>query len=104
MPKPFYEVGRYACKVVDQGLGKTGTGKPQFALRFQVLGLVDSTDPSKYIPATAQYERTFYRVITEKTMPYFVEDLKALGFHGSSFRELDKQAPGFHDFHGQDVR
>ena len=103
MASPFYAVGRYACKVVDQGLGKTGTGKPQFALRFQVLGLVDPMDPSKYIPAAAQYERTHYRTITEKTIPYFIEDLKALGFRGESFKDLDKQTGGFHDFRGQDV-
>jgi hypothetical protein len=36
-----------------------------------------------------QYERTYYRAITDKTMPYFIEDLQGLGFHGSSFRELD---------------
>ena len=103
MSAPFYDVGRYACKVVDQGLGKTGTGKPQFALQFQVLGLVDPADPKTYIPAAAQYNRTYYRTITEKTVPYFIEDLNALGFHGDSFRDLDPKTEGYHDFRGMDI-
>lgn len=100
---PYYDTGRYACKVVDQALGETGTGKPQFALRFQVLGLVDPKDPKTYIPAAAQYERTHYRTITEKTIPYFIEDLKALGFQGDSFKDLDPKTEGFHDFRGLDI-
>lgn len=103
MAAPFYAVGRYACKVVDQALGESGTGKPQFALRFQVLGLVDPADPGKYIPASAQYERTYYRTITEKTIGYFADDLKALGFMGESFKDLDPNTEGFHDFRGLDV-
>lgn len=101
--KPFYEVGRYACKIVSQALGETGTGKPQFAIRFTVLGLVDVTDPTRFIPAAQQYERTHYRTITDKTIPYFVEDLKILGFTGSSFRQLDPNTDDFHDFAGADV-
>jgi hypothetical protein len=100
---PFYEIGRYACKVVSQALGESSTGKPQFALRFQVMGQVDPADPSRFIPARQQYERTHYRAITEKTIPYFIEDLKVLGFQGDSFRGLDSNTEGFHDFRGQDV-
>jgi hypothetical protein len=103
MSSPFYEVGRYACKVIDQALGEAGTGNPQFVLRFQVMGLVDPADPSAFIPARGQYERTHYRTITEKTISYFMDDLKALGFAGSSFRDLDPKSEGFHDFRGQDV-
>ncbi len=103
MAAPFYAVGRYACKVVDQALGEAGTGNPQFVLRFQVLGLVDPADPSRYIAAGQQYERTHYRTITDKTIQYFAEDLKLLGFKGDSFRLLDPNADGFHDFRGMDI-
>lgn len=100
---PFYAVGRYACKVVDQALGETSKGNPQFVLRFQVLGLVDPADPSKYILAGQQYERTHYRAITDKTIQYFLEDLKLLGFKGESFKALDPNNDGFHDFRGMDI-
>ena len=100
---PHSHVGRYACKVVSQALGEASTGNPQFALRFTVMGMVDPADPSRFIPSPQQYERTHYRTITEKTVPYFVEDLKLLGFTGTSFRELDPNADGFHDFRDMDV-
>ena len=103
MAKPLYEVGRYACKVTSQALGEAKTGTPQFVLQFTVLGKVDPSDPTRYIPAAAQYERTHFRAITDKTIKYFFEDLKILGFKGSSFRELDPNTPGFHDFRGLDV-
>lgn len=101
--KPFYESGRYACKVTDQAMGEASTGNPQFVLRFKVMGLVDPSDPTRFIPAQQQYERTFYRTITEKTIEYFVEDLKTLGFSGDSFKKLDPNTDGFHDFRGADV-
>lgn len=103
MPGPFYAAGRYACKVTDQALGEAGTGNPQFVLRFLVLGLVDPADPSKYLPATQQFERTHYRVITDKTVQYLLEDLKLLGFKGESFKALDPNNDGFHDFRGLDI-
>lgn len=103
MAAPFYEPGRYACKVTAQALGEAKTGNPQFVLQFMVMGKVDPDDPSKFIPAPAQYERTHYRTITEKTIEYFAEDLKALGFTGASFKDLDPATPNFYDFKGQDV-
>ncbi len=103
MSAPFYAVGRYACKVTDQALGETSTGKPQFVLRFQVLGLVDPKDPSRYIAGAQQYERTHYRAITDKTIQYFIEDLKLLGFKGESFKALDPNNDGFHDFRDLDI-
>lgn len=102
--KPYYAVGRYACKVTAQGLGETkSTGNPQFVLGFQVLGLVDPTDPDKCIPSDQQYERAHYRSITEKSIDYFIEDLKLLGFTGGSFKDLDPASPNFHDMRGNDI-
>jgi hypothetical protein len=103
MAKPYYPVGRYACKVVGQALRESSTGNPQFVLRFTVKGRVDPADPSRFIPMPAQYERTHYRSIIEKTIPHFTRDLKALGFQGETFTELDPNTEGFHDFTGQEV-
>lgn len=99
----YYEKGVYLCEVINQAIGETSTGKPQFVLRFRVLGTPDPEDPDNYFRAPQQYERTHYRVITEKTVDYFVEDLKALGFRQQSFRYLDPETPGFHNFVGQIV-
>ena len=103
MANPYYAVGRYVCKVVEQGLGESSTGNPQFVLRFIVLKRVDPADPSRMIPVPAQYKRTYYRSITEKTIQYFTRDLNALGFQSGTFKELDPNTEGFHDFTGQEV-
>lgn len=100
MSAPFYEVGRYACKVTKQALGEAKTGTPQFIMQFMVLGKVDPDDPSRFIPAPAQYERTFFRAITEGTIKYFLEDLKNLGFTGGSFKDLDPGSPNFQSLKG----
>jgi hypothetical protein len=100
----FYAPGKYACQITNQALGETtSTKKPQFVLQFKVLGLVDPANPANYIPATAQYDRTSYRVITDKTIDYFIEDLRAMGFQGTSFKHLDPKSEGFHDFVGLDL-
>lgn len=96
----FYEVGKYTCEITGQALTTAGTGTPQFMLQFKVLGLTDLDDPTKYIRARAQYTRTFYRAITDKTIPYFIEDLQSLGYVHGSYRFLDPKTEGFQDFTG----
>jgi len=102
---PYYPPGKYACKITDQALGESSTGNPQFALRFTVLGPVDPENPESYlrVQGMQQYERTYYKSITEKTIEYFLADLKTLGFKGSTFKELDKSMPTYHSFIGMDV-
>lgn len=85
---PYYEPGAYVGEVVEQGIAKAkSTGTPQFVLRVRVIGKVDPKDASGYQPVT-ENERSIYRAITDKTVEYLMEDLKALGFTGASFAEL----------------
>ena len=100
--KPFYEIGAYVGEVVAQALGKTSTGKPQFVLRFRVLGRPDPKDPHNYIPVQ-ENERTMYRVITEKTTEYLLEDLEVLSYQRTSFGPLDPSHPQHQSFVGQQV-
>lgn len=97
---PFYAPGVYVCQVTDQALSKASTGTPQFVLKVKVLGKPDPKDPGSYIPVDQQYDRTIFRTITDKTIPYLTEDLKALGFTGSSFRYLDPNVEGAQIFTG----
>jgi hypothetical protein len=97
----YYEVGKYACRITSQAMGEAKTGTPQFILRFTVLARV--YDDGEMERVNRQYERTAYRAITEKTIPYLIEDLKTLGFQGSSFRDLDPSSPNFFDLEGRDV-
>lgn len=99
MSAPYYEQGNYACQITAQAVTETKNGNPQLVLRFKVLG--PSLGNGEYEPASPAYERTFYRVITDKTVEYVVEDLKALGYQHQSFRFLDPKTPGFQDFSGK---
>ena len=96
--KPFYQPGDYACEVVNQGLGETKTGKPQFYLTFKVLRYADDNER-----VDQQYERMHYRVITANTVQYFCEDLRTLGFNKSGFRFLSPDQVGHQSFVGNEV-
>lgn len=98
--KTFYQPGRYLCHVTRQAMGKTSTDKPQFILSFMVDGQVDPNDPDVLREVAHQYERSMFRVITDKTIPYLIDDLDQLGFQGESFAHLDPDNPGCHDFTG----
>lgn len=94
--KPFYEKGRYICEMVNQGITKSkNTGTPQIVWRFLVL------ETENHEPVDAQYERTIYRAVTDKTMPYVLQDLQTLGFQYDSFKMIDPNTPGYQDFTGK---
>jgi hypothetical protein len=103
MPKPFYEPGNYVAEVLQQALGENeNTGTSQLVLQVKILGKPDPADPESYM-ATQQYTRTIYCYITPKTIDYFIENLKTLGFQGSSFSELDPSSPNFQSFAGRQI-
>jgi len=85
----YYTPGDYWGTVTKQAMGKTKTDKPQFVLSFTVLGQVDPQDETTYTPADAQYERTMFRVITDKTVKYACEDIEQIGLEISSWSQLD---------------
>lgn len=99
----YYKPGRYACKVAGQAFKQASTGTTQFALQVTVLGAVDPNDPGGYLTGYSQYERTIYRALTDKTIEYFIGDLKTLGVTVSSFKDLDPNTPGFVNLTGTDV-
>lgn len=98
---PFYQPGNFIGRVTHQALTETSTGKPSFNLTCQIVEEVDQFGTS--CPVDKSYERTVYSVITEKTMPRFLEFLKLLGFNKMSLKFLDPNTSGFCDFTGQDV-
>ena len=93
----FYDEGNYLGEITDQAIGAAGTGNAQFVLRFRVLSHANGD------PVMKQYERTLYRIITEKTQSFVQQDLDTLGYTGSSFRQLDPGIEGFQDLTGQQV-
>lgn len=101
-----FEQGTYIGRITNWGLSKAKTGTPQFFVSFQPLGRIDQSRPddmNNLIPC-ADFERTVFRAITEKTVEYFAKDLTQLGYPHSTFDYLDREHPQAHDFDGQEIR
>ena len=89
---PFYEPGRYWGRVTRQKLGKTRNGNPQLVLTFLVVGKVNPAEPDgDLLGVPEQYERSLYRVITDNTLDYVIQDLDTLGFVGDSYSQFDEE-------------
>lgn len=86
----FYEKGLYRVEFVNQQLGQAQTGTPQFVIRFRVLGIYGNDGE---VHPVDEYERNAFLYITEKTMPFFTENLETLGLRIESFKELDPSHP-----------
>jgi hypothetical protein len=92
----FYTEGRYLGEIKEQAMTKVqSSGNPQFVLRFTVMSHENGEAVHR------QYERTAYRVITDKTMEYFERDLESLGFSGNSLRQLDPASADHQSFVGK---
>jgi len=98
----LYDPGRYKAVVAAQAMSETKTQKTQFVLSFDLLGMCDPTQPDSLIRVTPG-QRSCFRVLTEKTIDYFLEDLKHLGYDKPSFGPLDPSHPQHHSFKGQEI-
>lgn len=100
--KAFYDIGRYEVEIIEQGFVKASTGNTQFVLKFKVLGKIDPADDSALI-AVDEQTRSYYRVLTENTIPYFMEDLAAIQVEINSFADIDPNTDGFIDLAGRKI-
>lgn len=101
----MYEQGNYWCKITNQQLGESKEKKtPQWVLTFDVVGKINPADPEGELIGCDQYERSIFRVITDKTVDYLIEDVKRLCERAGikpvllGFEYLDPKTPGFLDF------
>lgn len=102
MTKPFYPCGRYYGEITHQKLAETKTGNPQLVVSFLVKGGINPADPDgDLIAVAASYERTVFRVITDKTLQYAMEDLDALKWPGENWAQFDENASDCLDIRGQ---
>ena len=102
---PSYAPGYYKVRITRWSLGKAGTGTPQFALSFNIIGMVNQEDPEGELVSVYHEERTIFRAITDKTVDFVTEDLRHLGFEGTSFAQLDPTSSeaGATDFRGLEI-
>ena len=97
--KTHFQPGIYQAEVIDQQLGKSSGGHPQFVLTFLPKGKV-ATETE--LQSVEPWERTAYMVLTAKTVKYVLADLAEIGFDGDSFAKLDPLSGGdYHNFAGQ---
>jgi len=102
MASVFYPEGAYLGQITDQAIGETKTGKPQFILRVKVLGV--PYDDGSYESSAQQYERTIYMVLTDKTVPFVTEKLRAIGFAGTRITDLSPDSDTFQSLKGGQIR
>ena len=96
----YYSEGLFQMEVTEQRLGKTSNGNAQWIVRGKIMNRLHDDGSSE--PVQANYDRTIYRVITEKTVPYIMEDLEGLGCPGlSSWKQLDQDSNGCFDLRGK---
>lgn len=95
---PFYARGVYRCQILDHGLTKAGTGTTQIAIKFRVI---EGVQPEGDVDA--QYERTAFIPVTERTMEYLPKKLEALGYTRDSLKYLNLSEPNCHDMRGSEV-
>lgn len=98
-----YDNGRYASRITDQGFALAKTGNTQFVIAFDIIGRVDPKDPNTLI-AVPEGNRKIYRAITENTITWILDDLKAMGVEElTSWSLLDPATPGYIDLTGKEI-
>lgn len=90
--------GLYKVRACGQAFSETSKKNPQFELRFFILGRYDIERPDGHLIPCGNEQRTYFRAITEKTVDFFIEDMRALGWEGRSFQELDPEFESPHLF------
>lgn len=87
-----YQEGQYLAVVKQQGFQESSNGNPMIVLvvkpyvQFIYPNGVEEEDNIQ-----DGYERTIRLVVTDNTKDFVLDKLRAAGFDGSSFRELELQ-------------
>jgi hypothetical protein len=93
-----YEIGTYACRVVEQGFQVAKTGRPMIVFKVEPVEKIDShLDEAGEIverrsSLSVNYQRTVRLVIVEdnqESLDYTMAKLRYAGFEGDRFEDLD---------------
>lgn len=84
--------GLYVGEIAEQGMEFAKTGNPQIVLKCKVISKVN--DDGTYEAVPGDVFRTIWMTLTEKTVDWVAEDLKACGFTGKPSQiQLDGDDP-----------
>lgn len=96
------EQGRYRAVICDHGLTQTSTGKDQVVITFSLCGMIDATTPGDLRPAP-DCNRSIFKVLTDKSIEYVMQDLRSIGWEGTSFAELDHENSDVANLIGKEI-
>ena len=94
----MYAPGIYSCRVISQNFGTSKNGNDQFILQVEPQHRADGDQWGAVEPTT----RTIWMTITDKTIEFVAEKLKAIGWSGERMADLDPDG-GTCTFVGQDI-
>lgn len=98
----YYNPGRYWCKVTSQGFNKSKEkGTPFFFLAIKPYEIFVTEEECE--PVDGNYERKIDLYITDKTIENVVGKLRAMGWTGDDFRDLEPANPDGHSFVGKEI-
>ena len=95
-----YGDGKYHAQVMDVALGESKNGNPQIVIKAKIIsGLqLDSEGNEQAISVSAQYDRTIYLTVTDKSKEMVLAKLRWAGWVGDKFETIA------HDLMGKGVR
>lgn len=96
MAGPFYDDGNYSMQILDVALGESSKENPQIVLRGKVIGrlFTDSAGEEFAEQVSAQYDRTIYLTVTEKSRDMVLAKLRNAGWRGERFESLSSDMLG----------
>ena len=92
--------GIYKAHVQKVSLGEAKTGNPQITYEFILDSMLQSDGEFAECP---HVPRTIYRVLTENTIDFAVEELRRMGYDRAGFDDLDPDSPNAFDFDGVEI-
>lgn len=96
---PYYEEGRYKCRIVGQEFGVSDKKKTPF-FRMRMIPMELLYGDGEVLAVSQEYERDIRRYLTDGTIDFVLDDLESLGFRGNTLSELDPQHPQYHSLAG----
>ena len=95
-----YDAGEYQVRVVHQAWEQTSNDNPMLVLNITVLARVERREEETFRSPVTERDRRIRMVFTDKTVDYRLEELRRIGWLGTSFADLHPATPNYHDFAG----
>ena len=102
MAGPFYSAGNYHVQIIDVALGESktredgGGGNPQIVMKVKVISelTIDSAGEEQAVGIAAQYDRTIYLTVTDKSKEMVLAKLRLAGWTGDHFETVAAELLG----------